>query len=151
MTVQEHTHIQLLVKTVHIAIRCENNTGKCFNGHIWLEPVESIVEHNGKTVTQPLDVSVLKQGDAVKVRWGKNKKLWNGVVAFLQEESPVTTSECEKPAERKRKRKTRPVKEQPKTRPKKIGKCIRMCTLYKCVCGKLVSQARLSKEANLRD
>ena len=30
------------------------------------------MEHNGKTVTQPLDVTILKEGDSVKVRWGKN-------------------------------------------------------------------------------
>ena len=108
---------------VTVTVRCENNKNKQYSGHIWLEPIESITEHNGKTVTQPLDRAVLKEGDAVKVRWGKNKKLWNGVIAFLQEkEPPVSMSELGKLPEQKGKGKARS-EEQPKLKKaKKIGR-----------------------------
>jgi hypothetical protein len=56
---------------VKVAVRCENNTSKRYDGRVWLEPVECIMEHNGKMVTQPLDVTIRKEGDSVKVRWGK--------------------------------------------------------------------------------
>ena len=99
-----------------VAVRCENNNKK-YDGRVWLEPIECIVEHNGKVVTPPLDKSTLNNGDAVKVRWGKGKKLWNGVVAFLNEEECPSMSEV---AEPKRKRKSKPGKEQPKS--KRVGK-----------------------------
>lgn len=58
----------------------------------------------------------------LKVRWGKSKKLYNGIVVFLPEESHV---KCGKPtAESKRERKRKAGIDQPKARPKKIGKYI---------------------------
>lgn len=54
------------IKMAHVAVRCENNTSKRYDGRVWLETVECIVERNGKAVTQPLDATALKQGDAVE-------------------------------------------------------------------------------------
>ena len=105
-----------------VGVRCENNNSKRYDGYVWREPVECIVEHNGQVVTQPLDVADLKEGDQVKVRWGsksRSKKLWNGVVTL----SPPTS----------RKRKTRPAKVAAVT-SKKVGECIFLCFLsgHKC-------------------
>ena len=72
-------------------------------------------------VEQPFDKTTLKDGEAVKVRRGKSKRFWNGVIAFLKEEECPSTSEDRKvTVERERKRKLQPGIHKPKS--KRVGK-----------------------------
>ena len=53
-----------------------NNNSRQYDSHMWLEPVECIVENSGQVVTKPLDVAEVREGDQVNIRWGgKIKKL----------------------------------------------------------------------------
>ena len=53
-----------------------NNNSRQYDSHVWLEPVECIVENSGQVVTKPLDVAELREGDQVNITWGgKRKKL----------------------------------------------------------------------------
>ena len=69
-----------------IPVRCVGNDSKQYDGKVWLEPVEAIVEVNGKLLSEPILPSAFKEGDAVKVRQhskgGRHKKLWSGVVSW---------------------------------------------------------------------
>ena len=49
------------------AVQCENNNSQRFNGQIWLEPVESILEPNSRIIERTLSLSDFHGGDVVKV------------------------------------------------------------------------------------
>ena len=50
-----------------VAVGCEKNKNKWYDRCVWLEPLESIAEHNGKTVTKPL-YSKKEMLDGVKAK-----------------------------------------------------------------------------------
>ena len=81
-------------KLPKVAVWCKNNTSIQNDGQVWLELFEPIMEHNGRLqLNCSMYVTVFREGDVVKVRAVKSNKFWNGIVAFLCEESPVTTKE----------------------------------------------------------
>ena len=64
-----------------IPVRCVGNDSKRYDGKVWLELVEDIVEVNEELLSESILPSALKEGDAVKVRQhskgGHHKKLWS--------------------------------------------------------------------------
>ena len=71
------------------------NDSKRYNGKVWLERLQDIVEVNGWQISEPLCPSSFKEGDAVKVRQlvkvGR-VKLWNGVVVSSPQEKTIGVS-----------------------------------------------------------
>ena len=72
-----------------IPVQCVGNDSKRYDGKVWLERLQDIVEVNGRQISEPLCPSSFKEGDAVKVRQlvkGGRVKLWNGVVVSSPQE-----------------------------------------------------------------
>ena len=70
-------------------MQCVGNDSKRYDGKVWLERLQDIVEVNGRQISEPLCPSSFKEGDAVKVRQlvkGGRVKLWNGVVVSSPQE-----------------------------------------------------------------
>ena len=69
-----------------IPVRCVDHNSKRYDGKVWLEPVEDILQVNGEQLSEPILPSAVKEGDAVKVcqhsKGGCPKKLWIGVVSW---------------------------------------------------------------------
>ena len=69
-----------------IPVGCVGDDSKQYDGKVWLEPGEDIVEVNGELLSEPILPSALKEGDAVRVcqhsNGGRHKKLWSGVVSW---------------------------------------------------------------------
>ena len=100
-----------------IPVQCVGNDSKPYDGKVWLERLQDVVEVNGRQISEPLCPSSFREGDAVKVRQlvkGGRVKLWNGVVVSSPQEerspfynttpkpeqrSPSTNSEEVKPAD----------------------------------------------------
>ena len=51
------------------AVWCENNNNQRFNGQIWLEPVQLIVEPNSRIIERNLSLYDFHGGDVVNVTW----------------------------------------------------------------------------------
>lgn len=79
-----------------IPVRCVGNDSKRYDGKVWLEPVQDIVEVNEEQVFEPILPSAFKEGDVVKVRQhakgGGHLKLWSGVVTWSK--SPPEELRC---------------------------------------------------------
>ena len=72
-----------------IPVQCVGNDSKLYDGKVWLERLQDIVEVNGRQISEPLCPSAFKEEEAVKVRQlvkGEHVELWNGVVRSPQEE-----------------------------------------------------------------
>ena len=72
-----------------IPVQCVGNDSKGYDGKVWLERLQDIVEVNGRQISEPLCPSSFKEGGAVKVRQlvkGGRVKLWNGVVVSSPQE-----------------------------------------------------------------
>ena len=66
-------------------LSCGNDSKK-YDGKVWWEDSNNIVEVNGKPVTEHLKSSSLRNGDNVLVKFGsKSKKLFKGVVELQPE------------------------------------------------------------------
>ena len=76
-----------------LPVYCQGNNSKRYDGKVWLEALENVVEVNGQEVSETLLLSAFKNGDLVKLRERlKNGKVrfWNGVVVL---ETPSTKSQ----------------------------------------------------------
>ena len=78
-------------------MQCVGNECKRYDGKVWLEHLQDIVEVSGRQISEPLCPSSFKEGDAVKVHQlvkGGCVKLWNGVVVMspLEERSAFNTT-----------------------------------------------------------
>ena len=76
-----------LVMGERVPVRCSGNESKRYDGKVWLERLQDIIELNGAPVTADDDItrSSLKTGDSVKVRqvWKNGReKIWSGFVEF---------------------------------------------------------------------
>ena len=86
-----------------IPVQCVGNDSKRYDGKVWLECLQDIVEVNGQQISEPLFPSSLKEGDAVKVRQlvkGGCVKLWNGVVVSSPQEEQLAFLTTPKPGQR---------------------------------------------------
>ena len=112
-------------------MQCVGNDSKQYDGKVWLERLQDIVEVNGWQISEPLRPSSFKEGDAVKVCQlvkGGRVKLWNGVVVSSPQEVRSTFDTTPKPEQRSpsttpRKRKQQ-MTDTKKPKARKIGELV---------------------------
>ena len=83
-------------------MQCVGNNSKWYNGKVWLERLQDIVEVNERQISEPFCPSAFKEGDAVKVCQivkGGCVKLWNGVVVRSPQEERLAFNMTPKPRE----------------------------------------------------
>ena len=84
-------------------MQCVGNDSKRYDGKVWLERLQDIIEVNGRQISEPLCPLAFKEGDAVKVRHlvkGARVKLWNGVVVRSLHEERLAFNTTPKPGQR---------------------------------------------------
>ena len=71
-----------------LPVLCLDNNSPKYDGKVWLELLQDIVEHNGQAVSHPVSLSAFKEGDSVKVKQvsKKKSKLWNGRITYVKED-----------------------------------------------------------------
>ena len=110
-----------------IPVQCVGNDSKRYDGKVWLERLQDIVEVNGRQISEPLCPSSFKEGDAVKVRQlvkGGRVKLRNGVVVSSpQEERSTPKPRQRSPSTTPRKQKQQ-MTDTKKPKAKKIGELV---------------------------
>ena len=112
-------------------MQCVGNDSKRYDGKVWLECLQDIVEVNARQISEPLCPSSFKEGDAVKVRQlvkGGRVKLWNGIVVRSPQEELSALITTPKPGQRSpsttpRKRK-QPMTDTKKPKARKIGELL---------------------------
>ena len=111
-------------------MQCVGNDSKRYDGKVWLERLQDIIEVNGRQIPEPLCPSAFKEGDAVKVRQlvkGGRVKLWNGVVVGSPQEERSAFNTTPKPGQRSpsttRKRKQQ-MTDTKKSKARKIGELV---------------------------
>ena len=115
-------------------MQCVGNDSKRYDGKVWLERLQDIIEVNGRQISEPLCPSSFKEGDAVKVRQlvkGGRVKLWNGVVVSSPQEERSAFNTTPKPGQRSLSTKTSRKQKQQMTdtktsKARKIGEFVPM-------------------------